>query len=615
MISLRHKLWLGFGTLLFILIAVSVITAVVLTRYSRGLERVFRENYDSALYCDEMKGALDQLNVHSLYLAYNPGRTDDLKTSDAIDRFQSNLDDQINNITLPGEAEHTYRLADLWKQYQTALGQFEDQDDAHRAAFYSSSLLPLFNQIHETAQWISSANIGNMVTLNTETKRTLVEVRSALLILTIAGTIAAAIVVGAAGTSVLKPLRNLTRSARQIAGGDLDLNLPIRSTDEIGQLAEAFNDMAAKLREFRRLDHDRLQRTQQTTQLAIDSLPDAVFIIGPTGQVEISNRTASTHFAIVPGAAVDQLERKLTWLLPLYEGARNNRDASQSGYASAIQLFDNNEERFLLPHAVPMFAADHSIIGVCVILADITRLRLADEAKSNLVSTVSHELRTPLTSIRMALDLLTNDKFGSLAPKQTTLVQAARQDSDRLYRIIENLLSISRMESGRAQFQFRRMSAAEIIDTAADSLRPAFAEKNIALEVKIEPNLAQVQADPVAITSAVTNLLSNALKFTPAEGNVAISADAAKDMVRITVADSGSGIPDEYAKRIFEKFFRVPSKDGPTGAGLGLAIAREIVEVHHGSIQLVPTKSSGAQFEILLPAAASAATSIPGDNR
>ncbi len=470
------------------------------------------------------------------------------------------------------------------------------------AQIYSSSLLPGFKEIHETAQWIADANISNMVSVDGRVKRTLVEVRNWLLVLSFAGTLAAALAVGAAGTSILRPVRNLMLGARQIERGDLELNLPVRSHDEIGALAEAFNSMAAKLREFRRLDHNRLLRTQQTTQLAIDSLPDAVFIIGPTGIVEISNRMAGANFGIKPGLEVQVLGGKLKWLLPLYESVKSNHEPPRSpGYASAIQLFENGNERFLLPHAVSMLGIEGAVIGVCVILIDVTALRSADEAKSNLVSTVSHELRTPLTSIRMAMNLLSDSRFGSLGAKQSALLEAARQDSERLYRIIENLLSISRIESGRAQFQFRQISPAEIVANAVDPMRAGFAEKRLKLQVDVAPGLPSVLADPVAIGSALTNLLSNALKFTPAGGEVTVHAGIENDMVSFAVADSGPGVSEQYAGRIFEKFFRVPLKDGPTGAGLGLAIARDIAEAHGGSIELSAGKKSGSEFRLSLP--------------
>jgi signal transduction histidine kinase len=295
------------------------------------------------------------------------------------------------------------------------------------------------------------------------------------------------------------------------------------------------------------------------------------------------------------------LAAKLKWLAPLYDSVKSGqKSVDPPGYRSAIQLFDAGEERFLLPHAVPMVAADKSLGGVCVILVDVTRLRSVDEAKSRMVSTVSHELRTPLTAIRMALDLLNGQKFGLLSPKQSTLVAAAREDSDRLNRIIENLLNIGRIESGATQFQFRPMAPAEVISQALDPLRGAFAEKNLQLDVHADPGLPQVLADPASIASAFTNLLSNALKFTPPGGQVCVRADADDGMVRFTVADTGPGIPDQYAPRVFDKFFRIPTPQGPTGAGLGLAIAKEVVEAHGGAITLCRDAGPGSTFRFTL---------------
>jgi two-component system, NtrC family, sensor histidine kinase KinB len=604
MISLRHKLWIGFGTLLIILLVVSFLTFVVLTRYSRTLQQVFRENYDSVTYCDQMKVAMDRLNERALLLIWRPASAVEIDKSIQQAQFQDNLDREFRNITLSGEREHTETLAALWRQYQDDLAKFESAPAGARAALYQSTLLQDFRKMHETAQWIADANISNMVSVDGRVKRTLVDVRNALLVLSFAGTLAAAVAVWAAGTSILHPLRSLMIGARQIERGDLDLNLPVISRDEIGALAEAFNSMAARLREFRRLDHNRLLRTQQTTQLAIDSLPDAVFIIGPAEVVEISNRMAEIHFGIKPGLEIVLLESRLRWLGPLYDAVKANQTAPQApGYASAIQLFKDGVEHFLLPRAVPMLGIEGGVIGVCVILVDVTPLRRADEAKSDLVSTVSHELRTPLTSLRMAMSLLTDQKFGSLSEKQTALVEAARQDSDRLYRTIENLLNMSRIEAGRAQFQFRQIPAGEIIMGAVDPMRRAFADKGLKLETKIQDNLPTVRADAVAFSSALTNLLSNALKFTPPGGKVCVGGEVKNNMVFFIVNDSGPGIPAEHAPRIFEKFFRVPSKDGPSGAGLGLAIAKEIMEAHGGSIHYHPGKWGGAEFQLILAGA------------
>ena len=290
--SLRSKLWCSFGGLLLILIAVSVLSVAVLTRYSRALENVFRENYQSAVYCNGMKEALDRLNARAEHLVWRENDAAALIDADAERRqFETDLSRQLGNISLPGETQLSERLAQLWKEYKAHYADFDAAHDS-RQDLYRNDLLPRHQELKEVAQKVADMNMSNMISVDGQAKRTLIEVRNALLVLVIAGTALAAALVAAVGATLQKPLGALTRSARQIGSGNLDLRVDIRSRDEIGQLIEAFNVMASRLREFRQIDHDRLSRTQQTTQLAIDSLPDTVFVMSPDGQIEISNQSA-----------------------------------------------------------------------------------------------------------------------------------------------------------------------------------------------------------------------------------------------------------------------------------------------------------------------------------
>jgi signal transduction histidine kinase len=601
--SLRNKLWLGFGALLAILLLVSILSIYFLTRYSNTLKQVFSENYNSAVYCDAMKNALERMNLRAQLLIWDEPSAAQIDAAAEDQKFDQNLKLQFSNCTLPGELEHTRSLSAQWDQYRLVYARLEKAAPDARRDLYRMELLPTQQDIQQDAQWIADKNMNNMVSVDGQVKQTLGDVRSALLLLVALGTLAAATVVGAAGASILHPLRVLTASARQIEQGNLDLKLAVRGDDEISQLSHAFNSMTRRLREFRQLDHDRLARTQQTTQLAIDSLPDAVFIIGPGGYVEISNRSAAVHFGIRPGIAAADLIAKHKWFGKFYQSVKAGGEApDEPGYRSAVQLFDEGQERFLLPRAVAMSGADGRITGVCFILVDVTRLRVADEAKSGVVSTVSHELRTPLTSIRMALGLLGNDKFGKLTEKQSTLLAAAREDSERLYKIMESVLSISRMESGRAQFQFVAMKPDGIVSQAVEAMRAAFVEKQIQLEVKVPGDLPAVSADATAIASALTNLLTNAQKYTPRGGMVAVSAAQDGEFVAFTVSDTGPGVAPEFAARVFEKFFRVRLPEGPSGAGLGLAIAKEIIEAHGGTIKLCDNgEEPSSTFRFTLP--------------
>jgi signal transduction histidine kinase len=601
MTSLRNRLWLGFGSLLLILLVVSSLTIIVFTRYSHALEDVFRENYNSARYSDTMKESLDQLNKRAERLIWEEPTARKTDFANAEYQFDTALNSQLNNCTLPGEREATDHLADLWQQYRAHYQTFNAaaQD---RSQLYQQDLLPRYEELKQVAQHIADMNMSNMVSVDGQAKRTLLSVRNALLILVLAGTALAALVVWTASHTILRPLEDLTQSARQIEAGNLELNLPVRAQDEVGKLAHAFNSMASRLREFKRIDHDRLTRSRQTTQLAIDSLPDAVFVIGPDDTIEISNDAARTYFGIEPGRAVSSLG--LHWLSPLYEQVKSSQlPVEPRGYASAIQLFVQGEERFLLPKAVPMFSPDdHRPLGVTAILVDVTQLRRVDEAKSSLVSTVSHELRTPLTSQRLLLGLLVTTVGPLLNGNQKRMLEVAKADNDRLYRTIDDLLSISRIESGRVQFQFKPMSPRDIVAASVDPLRQLFADKKLRLNVCVPQDPPNVRADPVAIHSALTNLLSNALKFTPPGGEVTVSVENGNDVVAFCVNDTGPGIPAEFAGRIFDKFFRVPSPEGPTGAGLGLTIAKEVIEAHGGQIEL--RGGSGSTFRFTLPPAA-----------
>jgi NtrC-family two-component system sensor histidine kinase KinB len=606
MISLRSKLWAGFGGQLIILLIITAISISVLNRNSEALDRVFKENYGSAVFCDAMKESLDDLNMRALELLWNPGQIQSPPDNE-LNRFETNLNRQIDNITLPGESELTQHLADLWKTYRLHYSQFNSNPTTQ---MYRDDLLPRYRDLDHVARQISNMNMSSMLSVDGEVKQMLAKVRKALLLLAASGLVLGAAFVGGTGAAILRSLRALTRSANEIQVGNLDHAVDVRSRDEIGQLGQAFNLMAAKLREYRKIDHERLQRTQKTTQLAIDSLPDAVFIIGPAETIEISNRTALEHFGIAPGATVSSLN--LRWLNELYDKIVHRKQAIENdGYKSAIQLFDKGEERFLLPRAVLMAPDDGAILGVTVIMVDVTGLRRTDEIKSGLVSTVSHELRTPLTSMRMGILLLAQEKLGPLTVKQRQSLDVVKEDSDRLYRTIENLLNISRMEAGRAQFQFLPIDPREIVKQAVAGVQAGITEKKLRLQIELPEELPKVKADLASCVSALGNFLSNAIKYTPSGGIITVAARSEEGFVAFTVTDTGPGIPEQFREHLFEKFFRVPSAGGPSGAGLGLSIVKEIVNAHHGRVNFRSQPEGGSRFEFSLPRIPSPGT--PGE--
>jgi PAS domain S-box-containing protein len=590
---------MGFGGLLLLLVVVGGLSIVVLERYSGALAKFLTENYRSVEYGQAMKDELERLGAADD--AVERGDTT-VATEAARARasFLKNLQDEANNITLhPREDQLVGELKDAWSKYDAARAIAMDTarpTNERKTARETASALSA--RIRQLAQEIININLNNMVVEDGQVRQTATAARHALIVLILVGAGLAVVFILLLNRSILQPIRTLTQSAREIENGNLDLVVQVKSRDEIRQLAEAFNSMASRLREFRRTDRAKLVRTQRTTQLAVNSLPDAIAIINPDGGVELANDAAQQLFGLRPQMPLSAVTASR--LEDLFKRAVSERRTVQSqGYDAAIQIF-NGQERFFLPTAVPILDEDRQFVGVTLVLADVTNLRKLDEMKSGMLAVVSHELKTPLTSIRMSTHLLLEEKVGPLNSKQQELLVAAREDADRLYQIIESLLDIGRIESGRALIELEAVPAARLVREAVDEVDAAYRDKGVTLEWDVPADTPMVQADVDRIGHVFSNLLGNALKYTPSGGKVRIFAAAGDEAVRFSVEDTGAGIPAEHLPKIFDRFYRVPGQHGRSGVGLGLAIAKEIVEVHGGSISAQSKVGEGSRFSFTL---------------
>ena len=260
-------------------------------------------------------------------------------------------------------------------------------------------------------------------------------------------------------------------------------------------------------------------------------------------------------------------------------------------------------EKFFLPRVLTMRDKQDALFGVAVVLYDVTRFRLLDAAKTNLVATVSHELKSPLTSVRMALHILLERTVGALTPKQDELVQAARDDTERLLRILNDLLDLARLEGGDAELHREKIAPAELLEAMVTETVDNAAAKDLKLISAVDPDLPAVSVDRQRISHVFSNLITNAIKHSPAGGAIHLRATrATENGILFSVIDEGPGIPEEYQTRIFDRFFRVPSQT-KKGAGLGLSIAREITLAHGGRIGVKSSPGHGAEFYVVLEAA------------
>jgi len=606
--KLRTQLLIAQGPLALALVLVGTVAVITIGELERSGTNILKDNFRSVLAAQRMKEAIERIDSAAMFLVIGERERGLRQAEQFRPKFETELRVQEGNITEPGEVEATRRLRQLWERYQAEFDDFKEHTDPNwLKQAYISTLNPSFVEVKDAADVILDLNQDAMVQKSDALRRRGEQVRQ----LTIFG-VFAALVTGlwlssALTARALRPVSILSQAVRRLGQGDLEARARVAEGGEIGQLAADFNAMADRLKGYRESSLGELLQAQQASQAAIDSLPDPVIVFGAQGAIVNVNKSAEGALGLSLDAAGDPLARLSPDLREVLERARAHVLGGKGayvprGYEEAVRVDLPEGARFFLPRASPVYAEASGISAATVILQDVTRLKRFDELKNDLVATVAHEFRTPLTSLRMAIHLVAEEAVGPLTPKQAELLASARQDCERLQGIVDDLLDLSSIQSGRLELQVRPISAAELLSKAIASQEFSADQKDIHLETSIAADVDQLELDPDRVGLVLNNLISNAIRHTPEGGRVSIRVGRSGGSTRFEVTDSGEGIPPEYQKRVFEKFFRVPGS-ASGGAGLGLSISREIVEAHGGEIGLESRPGYGSTFWFTLPRA------------
>jgi signal transduction histidine kinase len=606
MFSIRQKLMFGFGGLLVIVAGIGVMTIVQIRHLGESIDVILRENYRSVVACQEMKESLERIDSGIVFTFLGADADGRRQIEAGMTQFSKALTVEMSNITLAGEGEKSHRLGEIYREYSAIVPRTTDPSRPfdERQRDYFEVLLPLFEQIKGLSQEILEMNQTNMSEANDRARSQAASAQRRMTIAILSCAAVAILFSLLAQRWILDPIHRLIGSANEIRRGNLDLVLGTDSRDEIGQLSEAFNSMAEGLRTIRRSDRLDLMRTRRATGEVFKALPSAIAVLDLDGRVEVATGEAERLFGLRPGVKVEDLG--YDWLTPLIRRVQaEGRVVDVTAKESCIQIFGDNREYFFAPTVVPIPAESgrDEISGTAVILKDMSQVREQQELKRSAVTTVSHQLRNPLTSIRMSIHLLLEESLGPLNAKQAELLVAAREESERLTGIVEELLDLNRMESGRTLLDIDRISPHQLAQDSLDPFQVDARDRGVSLANAVPNDLPEVLGDAKRLQHVLSNLLSNALRFTGPGGAVSVGAEAESGTVRFAVTDTGAGIAADDASRIFEPFYRVPGQGKPTGVGLGLAIVREIIKTHGGSVGVDSTPGRGSTFWFTLPQA------------
>jgi PAS domain S-box-containing protein len=616
--NIRTKLFVGYLMLTATLVVLGGWSAWHLREMGGVSRNIIANNYDSTVAAHDMRDSLERQNSAALFALLGNREEALKKLSEYRNRFDASLQSAANNITEPGEGEIVESLRRNREAYYTQVDAFlaevralrgpsssvpdDLRDGASSASKRFLRLEPLINRLREDCDNLLQINQRAMVAKS--------EAAAGVAqhwFLTTLGVAASLVAVGLLfavflANRIVGPLRELTEVAARIAGGDLDAKARVDSRDEVGILAAGFNTMAERIRLLRRSDLGKLVVAQQTTEAAIDSLYDPVIITNAEGAVQKLNHAAEEIFGPEDanvGKHIGEIARDSRIAVAVSEALSSQRPVAGEGAASVLPLAVDGAERAFRIRTTPMRDDEGRLLGAVTLLDDITHLREIDRVKSEFIATASHELRTPLTSVQMSVHLLLEGAVGGLTDKQRTVLRSCREDCERLEKLMRDLLDLSKIEGGESAPNRVAVHIGDLIGAATGALKGRADAKRVALTTEFPSDLPPVLADRAQIERVVTNLLTNALRYTDAGGSIQVRAARRDGHVAVSVTDTGRGIPPEYLPSIFEKFAQVPGAPSG-GAGLGLAISKRIVEAHGGQIVVKSVVGRGTTFTFTL---------------
>jgi two-component system phosphate regulon sensor histidine kinase PhoR len=429
--------------------------------------------------------------------------------------------------------------------------------------------------------------------------------------------VCAAVIVG---RTVTQPIREVTAAARRVAAGELHLTVPVQGEDEVSELATAFNELVVRLS----AGLEALAAEGDLARAVFTNMTDGIVIVDHELRLERVNPAAARLLQLrsedVRGqtlAAVvrdHELQRVLTTALG--QGAPHAEVLRLAPPPNADQP-RRDDARFVRATGIPVRAgARGEPLAGLLVLQDVTELRRVETIRREFVANLSHELRTPLASLKALVETLEEGALDD-PPAAREFLSQMHVEVDSLTQMVHELLELSRIESGQVTLRPDTVPPAELAEEAESRLRRQAERGRLTLAVEVADDVAPVQVDPARIVQTLINLIQNAIKFTPAGGEVRVRVFRHPEGMGFSVSDTGIGIAAEDLPRLFERFYKVDRSRASGGTGLGLAIAKHIVQLHGGRIWAEsPGEGAGSTFNFVVPLALLAAarddSAVPG---
>ena len=609
--TLRTKILLGFGAILALVLVVLAWSFVNLIRLGRASDAILKENYKSILAAENMINDLERQDSAVLMIIQGYARDGESDFRKSRQSFSEWFGRAKDNITIKGEENIIEQLDRNYRAYMAktdGLLQMTPGGGTAMKQRYHNDVLPAFHGVRRDCIRLRDINHSTMYAASRNAH--LVAVRA---VWSMAGIGLAAVIVGIAVSLFLSnlftgPLIKLMQATKSVSEGNYDAVVHVTSSDEIGLVIGEFNNMVARLKEYHDLNIKQILEEKCKSDAVIHEIDEGILVLDEELKVTDINARAAQALGLIAtrtlGRPIGELLKSEELLIYLRETVDKGRPPQLDEDKSIITVKRGDDTSHYLFSITPIFAQADDMQGVALVLRDVTRFKELERLKSEFVMTASHELRTPLTTIGMSIDLLMENALERLNETERELLTAAHEEMERLKALVNDLLDLSRIESGKITMEMAPTEIGALFEKAMGILKAQAAEKGIHLEADSISGGPRVIADAGKITWVITNLISNALRYTPRGGRIRLFAEPQGARARISVSDEGVGIPLEFQTKIFEKFVRVEQDHGSEtrGTGLGLTICREIVRAHGGTIWVDSAPGQGSTFTFTLRA-------------
>jgi signal transduction histidine kinase len=609
--NIKTKATLGIYTLVAIILSLGTLGSVFLYNLTKTSGQIIQDNFKSIEYSRDMLSALDE--IHQTYVLQVFLHRDSNVSIAPLDQLYGNytnlflttLKKEEANLTETGEKESAILLRNYFNSYLLGISNVKSfQSDNARLQLPEYTIQ--YNNIRNAIINIQNLNMDAMTRKNTIAKVSSEKTMLYMAILVCLSLfITLPILINFPGY-IANPIIEIKEKMKEIANRNYDQKLIVRSKDEMGEMAIEFNKMTDKLQEYQRSNYSELLTEKARVDSIVKNLNEGILLLDEHLNIKIINPIASNLLGM---EAIEALEKyapdlalKNDLLRELIKDVTDVMPISDK----PLRITISNEENFFHKQIYKVTkinpeTAEQEIAGFIISLNNITEFKKLDLAKTNFIAIISHELKTPISSIRLSLKLLDNSQVGDLNAEQKELIQAVREETDRMSRITGELLDISQVETGNIKLHLDNVSPIDVIDYSVNVLKTHLNEKKIQLIQEIPPALSMIKADFEKTVWVMTNLIANAIRYSSQNGKIIIQVKQDGSEIQFSVQDYGQGIDAKNKERIFKRFVQLDNNPNKEGVGLGLAISKEFIIEQGGVIWVDSEIGVGSTFVFRLP--------------